>query len=350
MVSVTIDGTKVEVPQGISVLEAARLAGIDIPNLCYDKELTNPGACRLCVVSIEGARNLPVSCVTQVNDGMVINTKTEEVIEARKTILNLILASHPADCMTCEKSGDCKLQDYAYEYGIRDIPYSGEVAEHELDENNPFIVRDNSKCILCGKCVRVCDEVVGRDILGWAHRGFITSVVPTMEKNLDESDCVFCGSCISVCPVGALTEKDMVGKGRKWEMEKVRTVCPYCGTGCSIDLNVKDGNIVGVTSAEDGTVNGRALCVKGRFGYSFVQHEDRLKTPLIKENGSFREASWEEAVKYVADKLAKIKKENGGDSFAALASARVTNEDNYVFAKFARAVMGTNNIDHCARL
>ncbi len=350
MVSVTIDGNKIEVPEGISVLEAARLAGINIPNLCYDKELTSPGACRLCVVAIEGARNLPASCVTEVREGMVINTSSEEVMEARKTVLELLLANHPADCMTCEKSGECRLQDYAYEYNIKDLPYEGEVTQHAPDLSNPFIARDNDKCILCGRCVRVCEEVVGRDILGWAHRGFTTSVVPTMEKDLADTDCVFCGSCISVCPVGALAEKGMVGKGRKWEMDKVKTICPYCGTGCSIELNVKDGNIIGVTSSEEGTVNGRALCVKGRFGYNFVQHPDRLKTPLIKENGEFRAASWEEAIKFTADKLSKIKNEHGGDSYAALASARVTNEDNYVFSKFARVVMNTNNIDHCARL
>lgn len=348
--SLTIDGKQVQVPSGITVLEAARLIGINIPNLCYDRELTKPGACRLCVVSVEGARNLPASCVTEVREGMVVNTKAPDVIEARKTILELLLANHPQDCMTCEKTGDCRLQDYAYDYGVREIPYQGDKTSHELDQSNPFIFRDNNKCILCGKCVRVCEEVVGKNIYGWAHRGFQTSVVPTLGKDLEKTDCIFCGSCVSVCPVGALTEKDMMGKGRRWEMKKVKTTCPYCGTGCTIELNVKDGKIAGVTSTEDGTVNGRALCVKGRFGYNFIEHADRLKSPLIKENGEFREATWEEALKYTADKLSKIKNDHGNDSFAALTSARVTNEDNYVFNKFTRAVMGTNNIDHCARL
>lgn len=349
-VSLTIDGKQVQVPSGITVLEAARLTGINIPNLCYDKELTSPGACRLCVVSIEGARNLPASCVTEVWEGMVVNTATPEVLEARRTILELLLANHPNDCMTCEKSGECRLQDYAYEYGIREVSYKGEVSDHEFDDTNPFIFRDNNKCILCGKCVRVCDEVVGRNIYGWANRGFQTSVVPTLGKDLEKTDCVFCGSCVSVCPVGAIIEKDMMGKARKWELKKVKTICPYCGTGCTIELNVKDGKILGVTSTEEGAVNGRALCVKGRFGYSFIQHPDRLKTPLIKENGEFREASWEEAIKFTAEKLSMVKEQYGNDSFAALTSARFTTEGNYVFNKFTRAVMGTNNIDHCARL
>jgi len=349
-VSITIDGRQVEVPAGISVLEAAYMVGIKIPALCYDKELSKPGACRICVVSIEGMRNLPASCVTEVREGMVIYTSTPEVVEARKSVLELLLSNHPQDCMTCEKSGECLLQDYAYEYGVKEGPYKGEVHDYKFDDTNPFIFRDNNKCILCGRCVRVCEEVVGKSIYGWAFRGFQTSVVPTLGKNLEHTDCVFCGSCVSVCPVGALSEKGMMKKARKWEVSKVRTICPYCGTGCTIELNVKDGEILGVTSTEDGTVNGRALCVKGRFGYQFIQHPDRLKTPLIKENGGFREADWDEAVKLVAGKLTGIKSKYGSESFAALTSARVTNEDNYLVSKFTRAVMGTNNIDHCARL
>ncbi len=350
MISITIDGKQYQVPSGITVLEAARLNGINIPNLCHDKDLTSPGACRLCVVQIEGVRNLPASCVTKVSEGMVVNTSSPEVIEARKTILELLLSNHPNDCMLCEKSGSCSLQDYAYEYGVKEGPYKGELTTHKCDDTNPFIYRDNNKCILCGKCVRVCEEVVGKTIYGFAHRGFQTSVAPTLEKDLADTDCVFCGSCVAVCPVGALSEKDMMSKARRWELEKVRTVCPYCGTGCTIELNVKDGKIVGVTSVDDGAVNGRYLCVKGRFGYKFIQHPDRLKNPLIKENGKFREASWEEAVSYTAKKLSEIKEKYGSDSFAALSSARCTNEENYLFNKFTRAVIGTNNIDHCARL
>lgn len=349
-VSLTIDGVQVEVSLGTTVLEAAQACGIEIPNLCYDRELSTFGGCRLCVVEVEGMRNLPAACVTEVWDGMVINTETPQVKEARKTVLNLLLSSHPVDCMVCEKSGECKLQDYAYYYGVREGTFRGEKSSFEVDDSNPFIFRDNNKCILCGKCIRVCEEVQGRTIYGFAYRGFNTTVTPELEVPLAESGCIFCGSCVSVCPVGAIMEIDMMGKGRRWELEKVRTICPYCGVGCTIDLNVKDDKVVGVTSTEEGVVNGKALCVKGRFGYHFINHPDRLKKPLIKENGTFREASWQEALTKVADSFSEIKKEHGGDAFGVLTSARCTNEDNYVMNKFARTVLGTNNIDHCARL
>lgn len=349
-VSLAIDGRQMEVPAGTTVLEAARSAGIEIPTLCHDPELSSPGACRLCVVSIEGISNLPASCVTAVREGMVVHTSSPEVNEARKTILELLLSNHPQDCMICEKSGECKLQEYAYLYGVKEGTFVGEQNNFEVDESNPMIYRDNSKCILCGKCVRICEEVQGRSILDFAKRGFQTQVTPALDKPLSESECVFCGSCIAVCPVGALSEKSMMGKGRRWEMEKKRTICPYCGTGCTIELNMKDGRVVGVTSTEDGTVNGRALCIKGRFGYNFINHPDRLQTPLIKENGEFREATWEEAISVVATNLANIKEVHGSNALAALTSARCTNEDNYLMNKFTRAVLGTNNIDHCARL
>ncbi|KKM11350.1 NADH dehydrogenase [Clostridiales bacterium PH28_bin88] len=349
-VSLTVDGIPVTVPAGATVLEAARQAGIAIPTLCHDPELTKPGACRLCVVEIQGMRNLPASCVTTAAEGMVVSTCSPAVVEARQTILDLLLMNHPQDCLTCHKAGDCRLQDYAYEYGVRQPSFQGERHNYPLDDSNPFIARDLNKCILCGKCVRVCEEVQGRSVVGFAHRGFNTRIAPPMDVQLGESDCVFCGSCVSVCPVGALAEKQMLGLGRSWEIEKVRTVCPYCGTGCTIELNVKGGKVIGVTSTPEGEVNGRALCVKGRFGYNFIHHPDRLKTPLIRKDGEFVEATWDEALNLVAEKFREIKDTAGPDALAVLTSARCTNEENYLVNKFARAVLGTNNIDHCARL
>lgn len=347
--TLTIDGQEVSSPKGSTVLEACRLNNIPIPTLCHDPELTNEGACRLCVVQIEGMRNLQASCVTQINQGMVIETQNPTVRNARKTILELLVANHPLDCMTCEKMGACSLAEYAYEYGVKGNVFRGERREFPLDDNNPFILRDLNKCILCRKCVRACIEREGRSILSVSNRGFYSQVGPVFNVPYNESDCSFCGSCLSVCPVGALTEKEMLGKGRRWEMEKVTTTCPYCGTGCSLDLNVKDGKVVGITSAF-GEVNGKALCIKGRFGYGFIHHPDRLQTPLIKKDGKFVEASWEEALSLVAEKLGALKEKYSPDALGVLSSARCTNEENYLINKLARAVFGTNNIDHCARL
>jgi predicted molibdopterin-dependent oxidoreductase YjgC len=280
---------------------------------------------------------------------MVVRTGTPAVMEARKTLLELLIANHPLDCMTCEKSGTCLLQQYCYEYGVPSAPFEGDQHAYPIDDDNPFYLRDMNKCIVCGRCIRACEEIVGRNVLDFAYRGFNTKVGPFMDTPISESDCVYCGSCIAVCPVGALEEKKMVGVGRTWELEKVRTTCPYCGTGCTFDLNVKNGKVVGVTST-DGDVNGRFLCVKGRFGYEFIHSDDRLKTPLIKKNGEFKEATWTEAFDLIASQFREIKDKHGSDSFGVLSSARCTNEENYLMSKFARAVLGTNNIDHCARL
>lgn len=349
LVTVTIDGQTVQAPAGTSVLDAAQSIGIKIPAMCYDPDLSAVGACRLCVVEIEGIRNLPASCVTTCSEGMVVRTGTPAVMEARKTLLELLIANHPLDCMTCEKSGTCLLQQYCYEYGVPSAPFEGDQHAYPIDDDNPFYLRDMNKCIVCGRCIRACEEIVGRNVLDFAYRGFNTKVGPFMDTPISESDCVYCGSCIAVCPVGALEEKKMVGVGRTWELEKVRTTCPYCGTGCTFDLNVKNGKVVGVTGT-DGDVNGRFLCVKGRFGYEFIHSDDRLKTPLIKKNGEFKEATWTEAFDLIASQFREIKDKHGSDSFGVLSSARCTNEENYLMSKFTRAVLGTNNIDHCARL
>lgn len=349
LVQFTINGREVQVPAGTTILEAAEQNGINIPRLCYDKDLTLHGSCRLCVVEVEGAPLLAASCVTPVGQGMVVRTESPAVVEARRTILELLIANHPLDCLTCEKNGDCKLAEYCYQYGVKESPYKGEVHQYPLDDSNPFIVRDMNKCILCGRCVRACNEIIGQDNIDYAYRGFERKVVTAGDKPYVESDCTFCGNCVAVCPTGALTEKPMQGKGRRWELERVRTTCPFCGTGCNFDLCVKDGKLVGVLSNPDSPVNGRALCVKGRFGWDFVNNEKRLKTPLIKKNGKFEPASWDEAMDLIATRFKEIKDQYGPQSFAALSSARCTNEENYLVQKLARAVMGTNNVDHCAR-
>lgn len=349
LVKLNINGKEVEAPQGSTILQAAELAGIEIPRLCYDPELSKMGSCRLCVVEVKGNRLLPASCVTPISAGMEVQTESPAVVEARKTILELLIANHPMDCLTCDKLGDCKLADYCYRYGVKESPYIGEKHAYAIDDSNPFIIRDLNKCILCGACVRACEEMTGQDNLSYLNRGFYRKATTAADVPYIESDCVFCGQCVAVCPTGALTEKTMAGQARRFNIDRVQTTCPFCGTGCNFDLAVKDGRVIGVLSNPDAPVNGRSLCVKGRFGWDFIYNEKRLTQPLIKKNGQFVEASWDEALDLIALRFNEIKDKYGSDSFAALSSARCTNEENYLVQKFTRAHMGTNNVDHCAR-
>lgn len=349
LVRLTIDGKEVEVPAGTSILNAAEKADIHIPRLCYDPELSLAGSCRLCMVEIEGNRGLSAACVTNANEGMVVYTNSEDVVEVRKTILELLVANHPLDCMTCDKLGDCKLAEYCYQYGIKGSPFTGEKKDYEIDDSNPFISRDLNKCISCGKCVRACAEITGQNNLSFLYRGFNRKVTTGGDVPYIESDCVFCGQCVAVCPTGALTEKTMIGQARRWEIDRVQTTCPFCGTGCNFDLAVKDNKVIGVLSNENAPVNGRSLCVKGRFGWDFIYNEKRLTTPLIKKDGNFVEASWDEAINLIASQFTDLKENYGPQSFASLSSARCTNEENYLVQKLTRAVLGTNSCDHCAR-
>lgn len=349
-ISLTIDGQKIEAEEGMTIMQAAKTAGIKIPHLCHHSQLSPFAGCRLCVVEVEKARSLVASCAYPVAEGIVVRTDTERVRNARRLALELILSDHPLDCMVCDQAGQCKLQDYAYQMGLSDSRFMGEQHDYPVDTSNPFIQRDYSKCILCGRCVQVCQERQVSDAIDLSFRGFDTKVATQFDRPLQESDCVFCGQCVSVCPTGALMEKTAVGHGRSWEMETVRTICPYCGCGCTLELNVKDGKIVKVTSAKDSTIGTGCLCVKGRFGWDFVYSPDRLTAPLIKRNGSFEEATWDEALDLVARRFGEIKAEHGPDAMATLSSAKCTNEENYLIQKFTRAVLGTNSVDHCARL
>jgi len=349
-VTITIDGKQVSVEKGATVFQAAEAAGISIPHLCYQKDFRPSSACRVCVVEVDGARTLVPSCSYPVSQGMVVRTDTPRVMKARKMVLELLLSDQPFACMTCEKSGSCKLENYAYQYGVRSSRFDGEQHHYPIDISNPFIGRDYNKCILCGRCVAACNEVQGWEAIDFIGRGFSTRVGTAYDRGLRDSPCVFCGQCVQSCPVGALTEKKALGKGRVWEMEKVRTTCPYCGVGCQMWLHVKDGRITKVTAVEDGAPNQGRLCVKGRFGYDFIYSDERLKTPLIRENDQFREASWDEALDLVATRFKEIIAEYGPDAIGGVSSSRSINEDSYQMQKLFRSVIGTNNIDNCARV
>ena len=353
MINLTIDGKEIQVAKGSMLLDACKIAGADLPTLCYDPELRLAGSCRMCVVEAKGRSNLLAACVTPAENGMVIETESPDVVETRKIILELLLARHKLECHTCESDGICKLQDYCYRYGVKDSRFQGEGPDIYKDDPNPFIERDYNKCIMCTRCVRACEEITGARAINVEDRGHHAVISTAFNGNLADSPCVFCGQCVMVCPVGALTSKVSARKGKSYQVDKVLTTCTYCGTGCTFELNVKDDQIVGVTSVRDenwSPVNRGALCVKGRFGWDFVTSSDCLTTPLIRENGELRPASWDEALDFAAGKIKEIKDKYGSDAMAMFSSARATNEENYLAQKLMRAVIGTNNVDHCARL
>jgi formate dehydrogenase major subunit len=349
-VSLYIDNREVAVAEGSTILDAAKRAGVEIPTLCHFRELAPASACRVCLVEVEGARALVAACSYPVSAGMKVRTDTDRVRKARRLVIDLLLSDHPLDCMTCEKSGECELQGLAYKMGVTTSRFEGEQHQYPVDLSNPFITRDYKKCVLCGRCVRACEEVQGVAAVGYVDRGFKTKVAVPFDRGLKESDCLFCGQCVQSCPTGALTETKTKGSGRTWETQRIRTTCPYCGVGCQMWLHTKDGRITKVTAVEDGAPNKGRLCVKGRFGYDFIYSDERLKTPLIRrDDGSFRQASWDEALDLVASRLREIIAKYGPDACAGVSCARSINEDSYQMQKLFRAAIGTNNIDHCAR-
>ena len=372
--TITINGNAFAFEPGETILDVARRQSIDIPTLCHLKGATPTGVCRICVVEVAGADKLLPACATPASEGMVVQTESPQVVTARRLILQMMLASGNHNCAVrgsdgqdwtrfqmgvhkddqsgdlCPVWGDCRLQDLAYRYQVDGEAFPRSASPYPMETVNPFIVRDFARCIQCGRCVQACNEVQVNNAINFGYKGTATKIVAAGDRPLRDSDCVFCGECVQVCPVGALVEKDVRYRVRQWETEKVRTTCSYCGVGCQLYLHVKDNRVVKVSGVEGAAPNYGSLCVKGRFGFDFVNSSERLKTPLIRENGEFREASWEEALDLVADRLGKIKSAHGADSIGVLTSARVTNEENYLANKFTRAVLKTNNIDHCARL
>ncbi len=343
-VKLTIDGLEIKAQVGKSVLETALENGIYIPHLCHHSELKPAGICRVCLVEING--QMLVSCHTPVDEGMVVRTSSPAVDKVRKVAVELLVADHHSDCLACGKNNNCKLQEIAQFVGV-DPKRLEELKAREIkpvDDSHPFIIRDHNKCVLCGICVRTCDEIQGVGAINYAFRGYGSKISTFGDKSLKESICQSCGECMVRCPVGALLPKE----GTKPTYE-VKSVCGYCGCGCGIYLGVRDGTVVGVRGDSLSPVNQGNLCVKGRFGYQFINHPDRLTTPLIKRNGSFEEASWDEAIDLVATKFREVQEKYGAEALGGLSSARTTNEANYLFQKLLRS-LGTNSIDHCARL
>ncbi len=340
MVNLTIDDKQVTAPKSATIYEAAKMNGIKIPILCHDKKLKPFGACRMCLVEVEQmkGRQIP-ACTTPATEGMIIRTSTPDIVKARKMVLELLLLNHPLDCPVCDKSGDCDLQNLTYEYQVNSNRFTDEKFNHEIDYNNPLIERDMNRCVLCGKCARICDEIVSYGALTFIDRGIETKIGCEFDDGLN---CEFCGSCIAVCPVGSLLARPFKHKARFWAMTKHPTVCGYCGTGCNLTLGVKDNKVLTTIYDEDQGFHKGQLCVRGRFGYQFINSTERLTTPLIKKNGRLIEATWDEALELVAARL------SGGAAVAALATPRLTNEELTLFKKLLVENVGTNNFDHAA--
>ncbi|NYB50958.1 MAG: formate dehydrogenase subunit alpha [Methanobacteriaceae archaeon] len=342
-ITIKIDGMEIEAEKGSTILQTALKNDIYIPNLCNHSDIKPYGACRMCLVENAEGR-LITACENLVEDGMEIISENEKISQVRKIVAKLLIANHERDCLKCSQDGNCALQDVSAYMGVEEEDLKNlrsSIPEIPRDLSNPFFIRDLNKCILCGICVRVCSELVGASAIDFSFRGYQTKIATFNDKDIIESPCVSCGECVEACPVGALIPKQNSRPSRE-----VKTICPYCGVGCGIYLGVRGEKIVSVRGDRENPVNQGYLCVKGRFGMDFINHPARLTSPLVKKDGKFKKVSWNEALDLVAEKFSQI----SGDAFALMASSKCTNEDNYLFQKFTRKVMGTNNIDHCARL
>ena len=347
-ITITLDGREVSGQRGMTILELARESNVDIPTLCHDPHLDPIGACRVCIVEDERSGALMASCVTPIAPGMVINTRSSRVRERRKTILKLMLASHPDTCLVCDKGNRCQLRKVASDAGVGLVEFQRIPQPATIAEINPFIERDLSKCILCAKCIRACQELVGKGAIDYLGRGFMSKPATVGDQPLEKSECTFCGTCVALCPTGAIMEKERVYGGTT--TTAVRTVCPFCGCGCGICLEIKDNCLVRVRPDEDSPLNGVTLCVRGSYGCDFVHSPERLASPLVKVDGNFQVASWDEALSIIADKFNRIKESCGSNGLAVLGSSKCTNEENYLLQRFARCVLGTNNVDNGSRL
>lgn len=350
-VTLEIDGFKVSAPKGTTVMRAAREAGLEIPSLCATDIVKPFGSCRLCVVEVEGRKGTPASCTTPVEEGMTVHTQSEKLARMRRSVMELYISDHPLDCLTCSANGDCELQDMAGAVGLREVRY-GDGANHiedTTDHSNPYFDYDPSKCIVCSRCVRACDEVQGTFALTVEGRGF-DSRIATGAEDFFSSDCVSCGACVSACPTATLMEKTVVEHGVP--DRSVKTTCAYCGVGCSLIAEVKGDQVIRMVPDKDGEANHGHACVKGRFAWGYATHKDRILKPMIRENimDPWREVSWEEAITAAATGLKKAQDEYGVKSIGGITSSRCTSEEVWLVQKLIRAGFGNNNVDTCARV
>lgn len=348
LVKLTIDGQEVIASDRATILDVARREKIRIPTLCYDPKLQPFGACRVCMVGVEGARGPVAACTTKVREGMVVHTQDPVATRVAKGVVELVLSDYPKEALAREGERN-ELREVAAHFGLTESRFEGERHAYTRDDRHPYIKVDMNECIVCGRCVRACDEIQGAFALSYAGRGFDTRIVAGIDAAFSESSCVSCGACVSTCPTGALDEAAFVAK--ETIDAKVTTTCAYCGVGCSLEVNVRDDQVVSIDPAEEGPANRGHTCVKGRFAHSYARAKDRLTSPLLRRSdGTLREASWDEALSFVAKKMNEIKAKHGPDALAAISSSRCTNEENYLLQKMFRAAVGTNNIDNCSRV
>lgn len=352
-VTLTIDGEPVTVPSGTSVMRAASQAGTNIPKLCATEDLEPFGSCRLCLVEIEGHNGYPASCTTVVAAGMQVRTQTSHLAKLRRNVMELYISDHPLDCLTCPTNGNCELQDMAGAVGLREVRYGYEGENHlaaDKDESLPYFTFDPSKCIVCSKCVRACEEQQGTYALTIEGRGFESKVVASQNDDFIDSECVSCGACVKACPTASLTENSIIKFGQP--DKAIITTCAYCGVGCSFRAEMQGDQLVRMVPNRDGHANHGHACVKGRFAFGYATHKDRITTPLIRDSISdeWREVAWEEAISFAATRLKSIQKKYGRKSIGGITSSRCTNEEVYVVQKFIRTAMGNNNVDTCARV
>ena len=353
LVTLEIDGVEVTVPEGTSVMRAAAMMGTSIPKLCATESLEAFGSCRVCLVEIEGRRGYPASCTTPCEPGMKVRTQTPKLQELRKGMLELYISDHPLDCLTCAANGDCELQDMAGVTGLREVRYGHEGSNHRhmaKDESNPYFTYDPSKCIVCNRCVRACEETQGTFALTIEGRGFNSRVAASQNDSFLESECVSCGACVNACPTATLTEKTVIMMGQA-EHSKV-TTCAYCGVGCSFRAEMKGNEVVRMVPNPDGKANHGHACVKGRFAWGYATHKDRMLKPMIRQKitDPWREVSWEEAIGYAASEFRRIQAKYGRAAIGGITSSRCTNEETYLVQKLVRAAFGNNNVDTCARV